>query len=48
MQNVRNEIATVLESVKFSADFLLFFFAHYRIIIAFYICGDDQDVSSNG
>jgi len=47
MQNVRNEIATVLESVQFSVDFLVFC-AHYRIIIAFYICGDDQGVSSNG
>jgi hypothetical protein len=25
MQNVRNEIATVLESVQFSVDFLFFF-----------------------
>ena len=51
MQNLRNEVATVLECGAVFCGFSVFS-APYRIIIAFYICNDTQDlhprVSSNG
>jgi hypothetical protein len=40
MQNVRKEIATVLEVMQFSIQFR--FSARYGIIIAFYICTNGQ------